>query len=118
MAAPVDYLGRAERTAEWLDLADGNVRSAKRLARDKKLRRHAIFHLQQAMEMAVKGLAAGSGYSHDRLKDEFRHDYVELYVSLLQDKLGQSGLVDRISVKGGEKTCHWGGVKLYHLGGA
>ena len=21
-------------------------------------------------------------------------------------------------VKGGEKTCHWGGVKLYHLGGA
>ena len=22
------------------------------------------------------------------------------------------------SVKGGEKTCHWGGVKLYHLGGA
>ena len=26
-------------------------------------------------------------------------------------------LNDRI-VKGGEKTCHWGGVKLYHLGGA
>ena len=23
-----------------------------------------------------------------------------------------------IHVKGGEKTCHWGGVKLYHLGGA
>ena len=22
------------------------------------------------------------------------------------------------AVKGGEKTCHWGGVKLYHLGGA
>ena len=21
-------------------------------------------------------------------------------------------------VKDGEKTCHWGGVKLYHLGGA
>ena len=21
-------------------------------------------------------------------------------------------------VKGGEKTCHWGGIKLYHLGGA
>ena len=23
-----------------------------------------------------------------------------------------------LPVKGGEKTCHWGGVKLYHLGGA
>ena len=23
-----------------------------------------------------------------------------------------------LTVKGGEKTCHWGGVKLYHLGGA
>ena len=26
--------------------------------------------------------------------------------------------VNEAPVKGGEKTCHWGGVKLYHLGGA
>ena len=36
---------------------------------------------------------------------------------------GQRQLPDRhrrrqLPVKGGEKTCHWGGVKLYHLGGA
>ena len=30
----------------------------------------------------------------------------------------RTGPLQDVTVKGGEKTCHWGGVKLYHLGGA
>ena len=45
--------------------------------------------------MAVKGLAAASGYGYDTLKYKFSHNYVDLYISLLEETLGQSGLVER-----------------------
>ena len=97
MATSVDNQVRADRATEWFGQADKNIQVAKRISHKRGLEPQTIFHLQQAMEMAVKGLAAASGYSYDKLKGEFRHNYIELYISLLEEVLGQSGLVDRFS---------------------
>ncbi len=97
MATSVENQARADRATEWFGQAENNVEVAKRISRKRRLKPQAIFHLQQSMEMAVKGLAAASGYRYDRLKNEFSHNYVDLYMSLLEETLGQSGLVDRFS---------------------
>ena len=88
---------RAERATEWFDQADNHVRVAKRIPHKRELKPQVIFHLGQAMEMLVKGLAAASGYSYGRLKGEFGHNYVELYVSLFEESLGQSGMASQFS---------------------
>ena len=97
MATSAENQTRADRATEWFDQAKNNIQVAKRISRKRRLKPQAIFHLQQAMEMAVKGLAAASGYSYDKLKNEFSHNYVDLYISLLEETLGQSGLADRFS---------------------
>ena len=97
MAASFDSQTRADRATEWFDQAEINIQVAKRIRRKRGLKPQAIFHLEQAMEMAVKGLAAASGYSYDKIKGEFSHNYVDLYISLLEETLGQSDLVDRFN---------------------
>ena len=97
MVTSTDDQTRADRATEWFGQAEINIQIAKRISRKRRLKPQAIFHLQQAMEMTVKGLAAASGYRYDQLKNEFSHNYVDLYVSLLEETLGQSGLVDRFS---------------------
>ena len=88
---------RAERATEWFDQADNHVQVAKRIPRKRELKPQVIFHLGQAMEMVVKGLAAAAGYSHGSLKSDFGHNYVDLYISLLEETLGQSGIAPQIS---------------------
>lgn len=97
MSTSHDNAIRAERAAGWFDQADNHVQVAKRIPHKRELKPQVIFHLGQAMEMMVKGLAAASGYSHSNLKSDFGHNYVDLYVSLLEDMLGQSGLAQLVS---------------------
>lgn len=56
-----------------------------------------IFHLEQALEMSVKGLARASGYPHKDLKGEVGHDYADLYISLLENVLGDVGVADLLN---------------------
>ena len=97
MVTSLDNEARADRATEWFRLADNNIQAAKCISRKRELKPLAIFHLQQAMEMSVKGLSAASGYGHDQLKSEFSHNYIDLYISLLEETFKQIGLADRIS---------------------
>ena len=56
-----------------------------------------IFHLQQAMELAVKGLARASGYGHETVKAEYGHNYFDLFFSLLEDIVLGSSLIGVIN---------------------
>ena len=89
----------AEKTqlaTEWFAESKKNVRAAKRL-RKRGLEPLVIFHLQQALEMSVKALAAASGYTHQDLKNEFGHNIADLYLSLFEDVLEGSGLLDVVN---------------------
>ena len=97
MSTSLENAVRAERATEWFDQADKHVLVAKRIPHKRELKPQVIFHLGQAMEMLVKGLAAASGYSHSSLKSDFGHNYVDLYVSLLEETLGQSGIASQIN---------------------
>ena len=83
---------RAQLASKWFAESERNVRAAKRL-RKPGLEPLAIFHLQQALEMSVKALAAASGYTHEDLKTKFGHNIADLYLSLFEDVLERSGLV-------------------------
>ena len=93
MSSSLDNAARAARADEWFAEAQKQVRAAKRLLGQRDLEPLAIFHLEQALEMSVKGLARASGYSHDKLKRGFGHNYVDLYISLLEDVLDGSDLL-------------------------
>ena len=97
MSTSLENAVRAERATEWFGQADNHVRVAKRIPHKRELKSQVIFHLGQAMEMLVKGLAAASGYSHSSLKSDFGHNYVDLYISLLEETLGQSGIAPQFS---------------------
>ena len=71
----MDNSERAQRAVEWFDQAHKHIQAAKLISQQRCLgfpvefRRRGleplvIFHLQQALEMSVKGLARASGYSH------------------------------------------------------
>lgn len=97
MSTSLDNAVRAERATEWFDQAYTHVRVAKRIPRKGELKSQVIFHLGQAMEMMVKGLAAASGYSHRDLKGKFGHNFVDLYISLFEKSLEQSGMTAQFS---------------------
>lgn len=96
MCARMNDADQASSTEKWFTEAQKNIRGAKRLSGKRDLDRLTIFHLQQAMEMTVKGLATAHGRTHGQLK-EFSHNYIELYVSLLEEILEGSGLITVIN---------------------
>lgn len=97
MSSFLENSERAERAVEWFAESEKNIWAAKRLCGQRCLQPLTIFHLQQCLEMAVKGLARASGYSHEDLKNKFGHNCADLYVSLLEDVLEGSGLLDVVN---------------------
>lgn len=97
MASTKDNAKRAERALEWFCEAQYHIRAARRISGQRDLNRLTIFHLQQALEMSVKGLARASGYAHETVKGQFGHDYVDLYVSLLEKVLEGTNLLGMVN---------------------
>ena len=86
-----------EATEVWFDQASKHITVAKHIWKKRNLKPLAIFHLSQAIEMTIKGLATASGYSHTEIKGEYGHNYIDLFASMLQKVIEQSGMEEIIS---------------------
>ena len=75
---------RQSRAEEWISEAEKHVRAASYLLRDERLRTLVLYHLQQSMEMAAKGLARASGIPHGELRLAYGHNNLFLLVKVTQ----------------------------------
>ena len=79
-----------EAAGEWIDLALEHADVAVILAKKPRFRKHALYHTQQSMETAAKGLAIGAGVSHDTIR-RHSHDYPYLFFLLVEKVITESG---------------------------
>ncbi len=80
---------RFQAAGEWIILASEHSDIAADLAKRKHLQKHALYHVQQSMETAAKGLAIGAGVSHDVVR-KHSHDYPYLFFLLAQKIIVES----------------------------
>ena len=81
---------RFQAAGEWIDLSLEHADIAVDLAKKPRLRKHALYHTQQSMETAAKGLAIGAGVSHDEIR-RHSHDYPYLFFLLVEKIITESG---------------------------
>ena len=79
-----EILNRQKRAEEWISEAEKHIRVARLLLKKKKLQNIVLYHLQQSMEMATKGLARASGISHSELRKEIKHNNLFLFVKIVE----------------------------------
>ena len=80
---------RFQAAGEWIILASEHSDIAVDMAKKKHLQKHALYHVQQSMETAAKGLAIGAGVSHDEVR-KHSHDYPYLFFLLAQKIIPES----------------------------
>ncbi len=80
---------RIHSAGEWIILASEHSDIAFDMAKKKRLQRHALYHVQQSMETAAKGLSIGAGVSHDVVR-KHSHDYPHLFFFLAQKIIVES----------------------------
>ncbi len=80
---------RFEAAGEWVELAIEHSEIASELAKKPRYRKHALYHAQQSMETAAKGIAIGAGVSHDEVR-KHSHDYPYLFFLLMEKVITES----------------------------
>ena len=82
--SPEEILNRQQRAEEWISESEKHIRAAKYLLRQEGLQNIVLYHLQQGMEMATKGLARASGVPHRKLRTEIGHNNLFLLVKIIE----------------------------------
>ena len=75
---------RQQRADEWIQLADKHIRAAKSQMKKPGQETLILYHLQQSMEKATKGLARAAGIPHQRLKSDIGHNNLFLLVKIIE----------------------------------
>ena len=75
---------RRQRTDEWIRLADLHIHAAKHQMKKPGHETLVLYHLQQSMEKATKGLARAAGIPHQRLKGDIGHNNLFLLVKVIE----------------------------------
>ena len=75
---------RQQRADAWIRLADKHIRAAKCQMRKSGQETLILYHLQQSMEMATKGLARATGIPHRKLKDDIGHNNLFLLIKIIE----------------------------------
>jgi hypothetical protein len=73
---------RLQSAGEWVTVASEHADVAVDLARKSRFPKQALYHTQQSMEDATKGISRAAGVSHDELR-EHSHNYPYLFFLLL-----------------------------------
>ena len=75
---------RRQRADEWIRLADLHIRAARHQMKKHGHETLVLYHLQQSMEKATKGLARAAGIPHQRLKGDIGHNNLFLLVKVIE----------------------------------
>ena len=75
---------RQQRADEWISLADLHIRAAKHQMKRPGSETIVLFHLQQSMEKATKGLARAAGIPHHKLRGDIGHNNLFLLVKVIE----------------------------------
>ena len=75
---------RRQRADEWIRLADLHIRAARHQMKKHGHETLVLYHLQQSMEKATKGLARAAGIPHHRLKGDIGHNNLFLLVKVIE----------------------------------
>ncbi len=80
---------RFKSAGEWVAVASEHADAAVDLSKKPRLSKQALYHTQQCMEDATKGIARAAGVSHDDLR-EHSHNYPYLFFLLLDTIITES----------------------------
>ena len=80
---------RFEAAGEWITLSSEHADIAVTLSKKSRTEKHALYHTQQSMETATKGLAIAGGVSHEHVRKR-SHDYPYLFYLLLDKIIRES----------------------------
>ena len=75
---------RRERAEEWIVEADRHIRAARSLVKRDGMQTITLYHVQQSIEKATKGLARASGVPHEELKSEIGHNNLFLFGKIIE----------------------------------
>lgn len=80
---------RFQSAGEWVAVASEHADVAVELSRNPRFSKQALYHTQQSMEDAAKGMARAAGVSHDDLR-KHSHDYPYLFFLVLDTIITES----------------------------